>query len=279
MTSVAVTTERARVLITVKTTPSPSEKYGDTVCVAGVRLDRGAPEWIRLYPIAFRWLDGSSQFKVYDVIDIDVSRRHQDTRSESYSPVEASWQFVEHYDPWKRRAEVIEQLPHTTTCDLIRAAAGDHRAPSLGLVKPLEILDLKFEQHRPWTDAEIDKMRRRALRESEALIPSGPIPPVLRNPRLVARYTYRCQAAGCTQHVGRILDWQLTALQAKLGGSDERLRTAIRQKYVDMMFSSKRDSGFFMGNFEDARKRSRFSVLGVYYPSHEETRPPAPTLF
>ncbi|CAM3719201.1 hypothetical protein E4A47_04460 [Micrococcus flavus] len=28
----------ARVLITVKATPQPSQKYGDTVCVAGIRL-------------------------------------------------------------------------------------------------------------------------------------------------------------------------------------------------------------------------------------------------
>ena len=42
--------ETAEVMITVKTYPNPSETYGETVCVAGVRLDRGAPEWIRLYP-------------------------------------------------------------------------------------------------------------------------------------------------------------------------------------------------------------------------------------
>jgi hypothetical protein len=29
-------------MITVKTYPSPSDTYGETVCVAGARLDRGA---------------------------------------------------------------------------------------------------------------------------------------------------------------------------------------------------------------------------------------------
>ena len=33
------TGERAEVLITVKASPEPSEAHGDTVCVAGVRLD------------------------------------------------------------------------------------------------------------------------------------------------------------------------------------------------------------------------------------------------
>lgn len=36
--------ETAEVMVTVKTYPNPSETYGETVCVAGVRLDRGGPE-------------------------------------------------------------------------------------------------------------------------------------------------------------------------------------------------------------------------------------------
>lgn len=32
------------------------------------------------------------------------------------------------------------------------------------------------------------------------------------------------------------------------------------------MFAPGKQTSFFMGNFEDARKRASFSVLGVYYP-------------
>jgi hypothetical protein len=49
--------ERVRVLIAVKTYPNPSSKYEETVCVAGIQLDRGQPEWIRLYPVRFRNVD------------------------------------------------------------------------------------------------------------------------------------------------------------------------------------------------------------------------------
>ncbi len=34
----AIIGEQARVLVTVKTSPRPSATYGDTVCVAGIRL-------------------------------------------------------------------------------------------------------------------------------------------------------------------------------------------------------------------------------------------------
>ena len=48
---------RLRVMITVKAAPNPSEKYGETVCVAGVSVDPSHPGWIRLYPINFRYLE------------------------------------------------------------------------------------------------------------------------------------------------------------------------------------------------------------------------------
>lgn len=53
---------RMRLLITVKAAPNPSEAYGETVCVAGLRLDLDDPGWIRLYPINFRELGRERQF-------------------------------------------------------------------------------------------------------------------------------------------------------------------------------------------------------------------------
>lgn len=57
---------RMRVLITVKAAPNPSAAYGETVCVAGIRLDLDAPGWLRLYPINFRDMDAGVQFSKYE---------------------------------------------------------------------------------------------------------------------------------------------------------------------------------------------------------------------
>ena len=272
--------ERARVLVTVKATPQPSEKYGDTSCIAGIRLDGDKPTWIRLYPMAFRWLDGAAQFNKYDVIELEVRRRDADTRRESYSPTEESWTVVEHLPPWKRRHEVLGQMERTSTCELARAAAADTSAQSLGLVYPADVGPLQFEPHPEWTSEQIAKMRARIERESSALIPmSGTIPKVLKAPRFKVRYCYRCSDSKCPGHVGRILDWELTALQNRLGGNDDTLKAQISAKFKDQMFGSDRDSALYMGNFELAARRSKFSVLGVYWPSAKETAPPEPTLF
>ena len=59
-----------RVLITVKAAPNPSEKYGETVCVAGLRLDLDAGGWVRLYPVNFRELDSDGKFRKYDVVSL-----------------------------------------------------------------------------------------------------------------------------------------------------------------------------------------------------------------
>lgn len=273
--------ESARVLITVKATPQPSEKYGDTVCVAGVRLDGGSPTLIRLYPIAFRWLGDGAQFDKYDVIDLEIRRRDADTRPESYSPTENSWTRVDSLPPWKRRHEVIRKIEPTTTCELMRRASANSAATSLGLVYPQDVGELEFEPHPKWTREQIAKMESRIARESGALIPmSGAVPAILREPRLKVRYRYRCADRTCGGHQGRILDWELTALQNRLArDSIEVLQRKIEVKFRNQMLGPDRDTAFFMGNFEAAPRRGKFSVLGVYSPRRTDTIPEAPTLF
>ncbi len=58
-----------RVLITVKTYPTLSQKYGELVCTAGIRSDGS---WVRLYPIPFRRLYQDGRYKKYDWIETAI---------------------------------------------------------------------------------------------------------------------------------------------------------------------------------------------------------------
>ena len=49
-----VEVKQERILVTVKTYPTLSRKYGETVCTAGVREDG---TWVRMYPVPFRRMD------------------------------------------------------------------------------------------------------------------------------------------------------------------------------------------------------------------------------
>lgn len=89
----------------------------------------------------------------------------------------------------------------------------------------------------------------------------------MKAPRFIVRYEYRCTADGCPGHVGQMLDWELTALQGRLRfDSDDVVKAAIEKRFHEQMFAPGKQTSFFMGNFEDARKRGSFSVLGIYYP-------------
>jgi len=262
--------ERATVLITVKTSPQPSAKYGDTVCVAGVRLDGlRLGEWIRLYPIPFRYLDSDHQFRKYDQVEVTVRRRHQDGRRESYSPEWESINVFGHLDSWRDRVEVMRNVPRTTTCQLQEGTRGNPNGPSLGMTEIADVSRLRFEDHPGWTPAEQVKIAN-ALSQLD-LFGDGSKPPQLKAPRFKAIYRYRCTALNCSGHDGQILDWELTELERRLRQeSDQDAKRKITERFLGMMFSAKRSASFFLGNFENPTKRDKFSVLGVYYPSKIE---------
>ncbi len=69
------------ILITVKTYPTLSSTYDETVCTAGLRKDGS---WIRVYPISFRKLDEFEKYKKFDWVEIGVERNYKDPRHESH---------------------------------------------------------------------------------------------------------------------------------------------------------------------------------------------------
>ena len=77
--------EKQRVLITVKTYPTLSRKYGETVCTAGVREDG---TWVRIYPVPFRRLDEKQQYSKYDWVECRLQRNTVDVRPETFRPVD-----------------------------------------------------------------------------------------------------------------------------------------------------------------------------------------------
>jgi hypothetical protein len=64
--------ERISLLVTVKAYPAISEKYGEVVCVAGIRTDTPQLEWARLHPVAFRDLPFAQRFNKWTCL---TSRR------------------------------------------------------------------------------------------------------------------------------------------------------------------------------------------------------------
>ena len=76
-----------RILITVKTYPTLSRKYGETVCTACVREDGS---WVRIYPVPFRRLEEAEQYRKFDWLECDLIKSRTDPRPETRHPADMS---------------------------------------------------------------------------------------------------------------------------------------------------------------------------------------------
>lgn len=151
-----------RVLVTVKAAPNPSDRYGETVCVAGIRIDLDHPGWVRLYPINFRELGPQASFPKYDIISVEGVPARQDPRRESWRPRMAVLRVERQLKGWSNRGPWVEPYiePEATMCSLHRAARSNAAAQSLALIRPRAVTAFKIVRHPGWTadqQAKIDR--------------------------------------------------------------------------------------------------------------------------
>lgn len=254
-----------RVLVVVKATPQPSRQYGDTVCVAGVDMGAASPRWVRLYPVPFRYMEGDRQFRKYDVVEVRTRDPGRDKRPESRKIDATSINIVQHIDGWRRRAPWVEPLTAAPMCAMLAATASDINAASLGAIRPAEASGLEFTPHPGWTTDQLARFDE--YRQQGDLFQEAP-PRLLDAPPYIVHLLYRCDAPACGGHRQRIIDWELTALQARYRGrTDGELRAAVTRNFLEVPFAGTRSPLIFVGNQEDVRRRSAFTVLGLYYPS------------
>ncbi|QQS23659.1 MAG: hypothetical protein IPM43_09370 [Actinomycetota bacterium] len=193
--------ERATVLLTVKASPEIGRTHGETVCVAGIRLDGDEFRWIRLFPVQWHWF-WKGEHPKYQVIELEIDKHDKDQRPESYRPRLDTTAVLDQLPAGKRRAEVLNRLPQYTMCDLV-AAKGWTR-PSLGLVVPSEITGFVREDHTGDT-AHTAKMNRAA---QGSLLAQGA--PNLEFSPFTFKLAYRCHSASCRGHEQSIVDWEIS---------------------------------------------------------------------
>lgn len=253
--------QRLRLLVTVKAAPNPSATYGETVCIAGLRLDPEHEGWVRLYPVNFRYLEDGRKFDKYDVIEVEARPNRSDPRYESWRPNMESLVRRDHLPPWTRRRSLIEPHRDLSMCALLREVRTRPPAKSLGLVRPDVVLGLDVMPHPGWTPEE----QRKIDSYADQLDMFGGDRRALQAPRFKGRYRYRCAAAGCGGHAQGLLDWEFVALQRRLSDqTDDQAARAIRQVFLERMCGPARDVMFYVGN--QAKHQQTFSVLGAYWP-------------
>ncbi len=266
--------DRQRVLITVKTYPTLSRKYGETVCTAGLRPDG---TWVRMYPVPFRRLNQAEQYKKFDWVECRLHRHTADPRPETFRPVDFSeLKPVQHMgteQAWRdRRKLVLNTAVVYDRLDRLIVAAKSNEA-SLAVFRPTKVVDFVWEsEDRDWNTERLRQMQEltsqldlfddNTWRQTFEIIPKLPY-----------SFSYRFEDANGKTSEMQVLDWETGALFwncLKAADGDEAVALAkVREKYLQEF--AQRDLHFFLGTTQQFHfvAPNPWVIVGVFPVPHE----------
>lgn len=259
-----------RVIITVKTYPQLSTKYGETVCTAGMREDGS---WIRLYPIPFRLLDLEKRYRRWEVIETPLRKVDSDFRPESYNPVDPkAVEVVGQIDTkngWsERRKLVFKSAPvHSKLGPLIEAAHANKC--SLATFKPTKVLDFTWEDDdRDWREDKLQAMRKYE-QQGELFAGDDWREGFKVITKLPYKFRYVFRDAEGKESRPQILDWEVGALYwncFRSSGTEAHALEKVRTKFLNEF--AERDLHFFIGTTKGQHLRATnpWLIVGVFYP-------------
>lgn len=248
---------KTKVLITVMTYPVPSRKYREVVCTAGITEDY---EWVRLYPIDYRYRSAHQRFRKYQWIEIGLLPRgaDHDHRKESRKPDLNSMRMLGEplstKNGWYERRQIIDRMPVYTVKQLRQLYKQEQ--VSLGIVRPSRVLDLKIERSDPdW------KPKYKEILDQFRLF--EPQPKALRKIPFKFSYVFECEDG---RHQAMIEDWELGVLWLKEAdrlGDEWKAAQSVRHKFLEELCAPDKDTRFFMGT---TFPYNSWVVLGVFWP-------------
>ena len=267
MRTLTIEKQKLKVFITVKTYPIPSAKYDELVCTARV-TETG--DFVRFYPINFRDLPFSQQYKKYQWIEI-IAEKHQgrDARKESYRPESDSIQILgepikSNPGNWSERARfALAKKAHSL--EELHDRRQEDRT-SLGVFKPKKVHDLVVSSDESdWKPTFKAALRQARLWEHRKVS--------LEPPRKVPfkfHYKFECDDPRCKGHRMMIEDWEVGALFWRLvdqGHSHKVAAEKVRGKFLHELCGNDRDTHFFVGTILNFPRS--WVVIGVFYPKIE----------
>jgi len=268
-----------KVLITVKTYPSLSEKYDELVCTAGF-LEDGS--WIRIYPVPFRKLDYQDRYEKWQWVELDLVKNTSDFRPESYRPADLEKGIsmlgkVGTEKEWFVRKQIVLKKIYTSLSDLVKESKNKDNGISLAVVKPKTITDFIWEPcEREWNkkkmDAIIANQAQGSLFDEED---TNFVFKVVK--KLPYKFSYIFTTDDNNERTIMIEDWELGALYwnclKKADGDEETACQKVKEKYFDYMYR-KRDLYFFMGTtfkFHNVAPNP-FIIIGTFYPPKTDSQ-------
>ena len=252
--------KKIKILIAVKTYPEISSKYTETVCTAGISAD--TKKLVRLYPIRFRYLEGSQQFKKYQWVQANIRKASADPRPESYNIDPESIELMNLIPAGKTWDERYSWLINENTVfpsvESLRAAQ-ENSGTSLGIIQPKKVKrviiqlrnDKEINEAVSKKDSVISQLDMFEKKKDLYILPI----------RIMIEFV--CNDSKCKGHKMSILDWELGQLYRKvINGPDWQEK--IEAKITEEIFGENRDTYIILGNM--ASHPQTFCVLGFFWP-------------
>lgn len=264
-----------KVLITVKTYPTLSKKYGELVCTAGFREDGS---WIRIYPIPFRKLEYDQRYKKYQWIEIDLEKNKSDFRPESYKPVSGGLDFktfdtIGTENNWQNRKEIVFNKIYTNLTTLIEEAKDKQICTSLAVFKPKEVFDFKIEQvNRNWDEEKLAELEAKS--KQLKLFETSESPFIVVD-KLPYKFSYKFKDENDRESTMMIEDWEIGALYrnclARHEGNEAKACEDVKKKYFDD-FAKTKDLYLYLGTTQLHHfvAPNPFIVIGTFHPKKTE---------
>ncbi|RZL37146.1 MAG: hypothetical protein EOP35_09395 [Rubrivivax sp.] len=258
-------TDHQRILILCKTYPSPSARYVETSCVAGMAEDG---RLVRLFPVPLRLVEDDQQFKKWQWVRARVRRAQDDARPESHrvsvDTIQLEGEPLPTRDHWIARREAIKGVPVFDSFDALDAAR-ESDVVTLGLVRPSRLLGLDITpvDNPDWTEDEKAKL----LQEQQQgnLFDADEDQRSLKTLKKLPfdfHYRYECQtAAGPVEFRHKLVDWEAGALYWNVHRRED-WQVAFRQKFISEFVD--REVHFLMGTIH--RFPKQWLIVSVLYP-------------
>ena len=203
-----------RILILCKTYPSPSAKYAETSCVAGMTVDG---RLIRLYPVPFRRLSDEQQYKKFDWLEVELIRNTSDPRPETYrardeNDLQAAVGHIDTSGNWRERRQLLLETArvYDRLDDLIAGAKANQ--VSLAVFKPTRVLDFIWEEdERVWDPDKVRQMRE-ATKQYDLFADNTWRKTFEVIEKLPYSFSYRFEDAAGRRSEMQVLDWEAGAL-------------------------------------------------------------------
>jgi len=275
---IAEPTITEQVLMIVKTYPTPSRKYGELVCTAGIRLrDR---QWVRIYPFPFRTLAQDYQFRKWEVLEMPLRKAKGDPRPESYNLMDSD--KIKHLHTigtedkyWTPRMPFIRETAVPSVRALEAGLLSEDEATWGPSIRPVRVEPgsaIVTCEHvgAEWKADQLAKLQSAKDRLTQGLFVDGTAAEMFQILRKVP-YRFYVQFRDMTGETHRklVLDWEIAMLYFNSRRSvrtDDEALEKVRKKIEDQMFHPKREVYLILGNMHHQYKQRQLAIDGFVWP-------------